>query len=492
MKTSLITLAAALASTTAVAQELPQANNDWFKAGQNTLAEKLAIQPNTKRAKNIILLVADGMGVSTNYAMRLLAGQKSGGFGDDHVLHYENFPALANVKTYNINAQTPDSAGTATSMNTGVKTTIGVIGVDGTLVRGDCAAVEAAKVANLAEILTAEGKAFGVVSTARITHATPAGTYAHSADRNFEDNSKLPEGCNVPDIASQLLTGMKSGMIDIALGGGRRHFIPKDVKDEEGKSGKRTDGRNLIEEAAAAGIQYVWNEETAAAADLGKPVLGLFHSSHMQYEHDRSGEPSLAEMTKMAITALQDNDQGFYLMIEAGRVDHANHNGNLYRTLTDGLAFVDAVAMADKMTNDDDTLIIVTSDHAHALAFNGYCGRGSSITGLCMKIDPANTKHTGEPLLADDGKPYTVAGYLNGSGSILRKDMNWAGVRPALTEEEANDPDYIQQALVPKSSETHSGVDVQVFAKGPWAHLFEGIIEQNFIYHVMDYAAHAK
>jgi len=149
----------------------------------------------------------------------------------------------------------------------------------------------------------------------------------------------------------------------------------------------------------------------------------------------------------------------------------------------------DGVALADAMTNDLDTLIIVTADHEHAIAFNDYCGRGAPITGLCMKIDNVGTRYIDEPNLAADGKPYTVAGYLNGVGSVLLEDAQWTGGRPVeLTQEQATDPDYIQQALIPRTSETHSGEDVAIYAKGPWAHLFDGTVEQNHIFHVMNHA----
>ena len=220
----------------------------------------------------------------------------------------------------------------------------------------------------------------------RITHATPAAVYARTVNRDWEDNSGLPEGCTQKDIADQLIDQMKAGVIDVALGGGRQHFLPVGTSDVEEKEGKRTDERNLIEEAQAAGAQVVFGDEDFAALTMGgnAPVLGLFEASHMKYEVDRTGEPSLAEMTEAAIEALSANDQGYYLSIEAGRVDHANHDGNLHRTLTDGKAFADAIAKAMELTNVEDTLIIVTADHEHAITFNGYCGRGSNILGLCM------------------------------------------------------------------------------------------------------------
>lgn len=429
MKTMNIASAAfAFSVTTALAGGIiPQQNNEWFKAGEAEIQSKIAQQPITKPAKNIILLIADGNGVGTNYATRIFAGQQNGLYGDENVLPQEAFPNLGLVKTYNVNAQTPDSAGTGTAIHSGVKTKAGVLGVDETLNRGDCSQVEAAKVATIAEVLSNQGKSVGVVSTARLTHATPASAYAHSADRNFEDNSELPEGCETPDIVVQLIDQMKSGVVDLALGGGRRHFLPKSTVDEEGKNGKRTDDRNLIDEAKKSGISYVGSGPAFSELDLksNAPILGLFGSSHMQYEHDRTDEPSLAEMVKASITALQDNESGYFLTVEAGRVDHANHDGNAYRALTDGVAFAEAIAMADTLTSDQDTLIIVTADHGHTISFNGYCGRGTPIHGLCMGIDNDGVKHTDEIQTMNDDKPYTVIGYMNGPGSILKEDQNW-------------------------------------------------------------------
>ncbi len=497
MKKILLSGVAVLAMTVATsAQDLPQAASPWFVAGQAKIAERLAVQPITAKAKNVILFTADGNGVGSNYAVRIYSGQLAGGLGDDYVQPQETFPHAALVKTYSSNGQTPDSAPTAAAMNSGVKTKNGMINVLDTVNVDDCAAGATAGAKTFAEIVSEMGKSVGVISTARITHATPAAVYARSVNRDFEDNSTLPEGCTQKDIADQLLDQMKAGVVDIALGGGRQHFLPAGVKDVEDKEGKRTDGRNLVDEATAAGAKVVFGADDFTALTMGDnaPVLGLFEASHMKYEQDRSGEPSLAEMTEATIKALSTNENGFFISIEGGRVDHANHAGNLHRAVVDGKAFADAIAKAMEMTNAEDTLIIVTADHEHAIAFNGYCGRGSKITGLCMKENPNGIEHTGEPELAADGKPYTVAGYLNGAGSVLieQADKTFAGSRPDLTEEQAIDPDYLQQALIPMTSETHSGEDVALFARGPWAHLFGGVVEQNYIFHVMNHAVSAQ
>ena len=504
MKRLLLASVAALVSTAAMAQDsLPQQDSQWFTDAQAKIKEVMARQPNTKRAKNVILLVADGNGVTTNYATRLFMGQQDGGMGDDFVQPQEAFPHLALAKTYNINAQTPDSAPTAGAMNTGVKQLFNTINVSDKAVFEDCASVAGNELETFGEMVSKDGKSVGVVSTARITHATPAGVYAKTAARDWED--AVPEGCTAQkDIATQLIDQMKAGVVDLAMGGGRAMFVGKEttLDNEEGTKGKRADGQNLIEAAKEAGAQYAWNTETFKGLDLAadKPVLALFEGSHMKYEADRTDadEPSLTDMTKAAIEYLSKNENGYYLEIEAGRVDHANHDGNAYRTVTDGAEFSRAVAMADELTDDEDTLIIVTADHEHAIALNGYCGRGSPILGLCFEVNTktgdGNMKHAETPNLGADKKPYTVIGYLNGAGSVLKEqtDGSFSGEREDVTNEEAQDKEYLQQALIPMSSETHAGTDVAIYAKGPWSHLFDGTVEQNYIFHVMSQAVHAE
>ena len=489
-------LAVSLVAFPATAQDIRQTDNDWFTAGQDRIQAELAKQANTSTAKNVILMISDGNGVGTNYATRLFMGQQEGGLGDDFVLPFEEFPNLALTKTYNTNAQTPDSAGTGTAMMTGVKTKAGVVGANENVSRGDCSTLPGNELTGITEILHGMGKSTGFVSTARVTHATPASAYAKTADRNFEDDSLLPEGCNTQtDIATQLIDAMEAGLISVAMGGGYRHFMPAGEQLPVGGTGRRNDGVNLVERATEMGVYHAHNDESFGNAPVdGTPLLGLFESSHMMYSADRFDEPSLADMTEAAVNSLSNDEDGFFLQVEAGRVDHANHAGNLARVVTDGVAFAEAVERVSNMVDLSETLVIVTADHAHALAFNGYCGRGSDILGLCMEINGDGVKHTGEPLLADDGKPYTVAGYLNGPGSVLtrQQDGNYYGGRPEVTEEQATDIDYIQQALIPKSSETHAGPDVAVYAVGPWAHLLNGTIEQNVVFHAMHYAASAE
>ncbi|MET0659271.1 MAG: alkaline phosphatase, partial [Steroidobacteraceae bacterium] len=198
-------------------------------------------------------------------------------------------------------------------------------------------------------------------------------------------------------------------------------------------------------------------------------------------------EPALADMTAKAIQLLSRNKKGFYLMVEAGRIDHAHHAGNAYRALNDTVALSRAVARARELTNDADTLIIVTADHSHTLTIGGYPSRGNPILG---KVDGAKDQL---------GLPYTTLSYANGpgwTGNRKRLEMspeergNPAGypgtaARPDLSDVDTTGPNYMQEAAVPLGSETHGGEDVAIYGQGPGAYLLRGTLEQNAIYHVM-------
>lgn len=472
----------------------------YFVAGQRTLAARRALKPNTKPAKNVILFVGDGMDPTTVAAARILDGQGDGKTGEENLLSFEKLPYVAMSKTYNTNAQVPDSAGTMSAMVTGVKTKAGVLSVTDAAKYGDCASSRAAEAASAGLLAKKAGMALGIVTTTRITHATPAAVYAHSPSRDWEADSNLPEsaqkeGCR--DIARQLLEFDVNGGPEVVLGGGRLKFLPAETTDPEyaDRKGERRDGRDLTKEWASRSPdhKFIWNREGFNAIDpsVSSPhLLGLFDTSHMQYEADRAadrgGEPSLAEMTSKAIDILSKNRNGYFLMVEAGRIDHAHHAGNAARALIDTRALSRAVEIAQSKTNDRDTLIIVTADHGHTLTFAGYAARGTPILGLSTPIAGGEGGDSdGEHALAADKKPYTTLGYANGPGSVFAGEIK-DGKRPAPRAEEVTDVSYRQQSTVPLGSETHGGQDVTIYAVGPHAHLFGGVVEQNYIFHVID------
>ena len=279
-------------------------------------------------AKNVILFVGDGMGVSTVTAARILEGQRRGQPGEENRLAFETLPHLALAKTYTTDSQVADSAGTMTALMTGVKTKTGVLGVDEGIQRGRFESVEAASVPTLLEEAEDRGLATGIVSTATVTHATPAGCYAHVPFRFWEDDSRMsPEArkAGFPDIARQLVELPHGDGIEVALGGGRTHFRPSSEVDPEDPSsrGGRLDGRDLVRawQAGRPGSAYVWNREGLRGLDRAKTtrVLGLFEPGDMKWEGerrtDRAGEPSLAEMTDLAIDLLSRDPDGFFLMV---------------------------------------------------------------------------------------------------------------------------------------------------------------------------------
>ncbi|QLE08178.1 alkaline phosphatase [Pseudoalteromonas shioyasakiensis] len=510
------------ATSLTASQLAPLTDNEWFKSAQVKVANSeeniAAVVKESGKAKNVILFVGDGMGISTVTAARIMAGQLEGKLGEEHQLSFETLPFSGFAKTYNVDAQTPDSAGTMTAMASGVKTDAGVIGVDEDIERGNCATVAGNELVTATELAEIAGKSTGIVSTARITHATPAATYAKSADRNWEDVSDMPEaavtaGCE--DIASQLINfeanlearyeGLDVDGLEVVMGGGRRHFLPKDAAFNSADAvssveGDRTDGRDLTAEWKAkypAG-QYVMDQAgfDTIDADTTERVFGLFNESHMQYEADRSndvaGEPSLSEMTAKAIDILDNNANGFMLTVEAGRIDHAHHAGNAYNALSDTVELSKAVQVALDKTSIEDTLIIVTADHSHVFTIAGYPKRGNPILG---KVVPVGSD---EPSLAADNMPYTTVGYTNGGGFRDLGDetdadagYNFAPVtgRVDLTDVDTTTPGFHQEAVVPLGSETHAAEDVGVYAVGPGAHLVTGTNEQSLIFHVMDYAA---
>lgn len=473
----------AMSTSVTAQQAVRQAQDSYFTAGQSQLAHQLALTPNTGRARNVIYFVVDGLSVPTITAARILEGQQRGVDGESNRLSFEELlPWSALSRTYTHDAQVADSAPTATALVAGVKSLNGTIGVTQNAVMGDCASQKGNEVTTIFEQAEAAGLSTGIVSTARITHATPAATFAKVAGRDWENDTTLPDearanGCT--DIAAQLVDWPAGDGFEVIFGGGRGNFMPAEQADPEDatKTGARKDGRDLIAEWQARHNDgaYVWNREGFDALDPAATprAFGLFNRSHMEYEADRArdagGEPSIAEMTVKAIEILDRNPEGYVLMVEGGRVDHAHHAGNAYRALTDTIAVAEAVKAAMDAVNPEETLIVLTADHSHVFSIAGYPARGNDILGIAG--------------IADDGKPYTTLGYMNGPGARLDEP------RADLTGVDTTDPDFLQQALVPLGeSETHAGDDVAILAQGPWAHLFSGILDQQVVYHVVNHA----
>jgi alkaline phosphatase len=464
-------------------------------------------RPSFGRAKNVILFIGDGMGVSTVTATRVYSVGVAG------ELVVDQFPYTALSRTYSSDSITPDSAPTMTAMMTGKNTNQSVIGLDeSTEARDFNHDGDGSRLWTLLELAKRADMKVGVVSTARVTHATPAATYAHVNNR---DNENLIALQALPGDAAYN-TRLGDGL-DLLMGGGRSFFVPTTVVDEEGGTGGRTDGRDLRGEFAARGYNYVWNTAGFNALTSNSlPVLGLFERSHMEYEYDRptdqGGEPSLTDMTVKAIQLLQGHSprrrgNGYFLMVEAGRIDHAHHEGNAFRALTDTEELDEAVGAAVRKVDLRDTLIIVSADHSHVFNIAGYPLRpgselpyqvasappgfqtlaGNGILDVVHDIDASNGVVS--PSLDSNGVPYTALVYGNGPGyrGASRVDP-WSDPFPGRSGIVPDGPAhqaYFQEAAVPLGSETHSAEEVAIYAIGAGADQVRGTVKNTFIFRVM-------
>uniref|UniRef100_A0AAY4EXL9 alkaline phosphatase n=1 Tax=Denticeps clupeoides TaxID=299321 RepID=A0AAY4EXL9_9TELE len=449
-------------------EEVPQF---WNIKGKDALLTALELKPNVNRAKNLILFLGDGMGITTVTAARILKGQLAGRTGEESVLAMDTFPYVALSKTYNVDQQMPDSAGTATAYHTGVKANYGTLGLNAASRRGNCNSAKGNEVKSVLHRARMAGMSVGIVTTTRVQHASPAGSYSHSADRDWYGDAELPtaaaqSGCK--DIAYQLVHNTD---INVILGGGRQYMFPKGTPDPEysSSSGSRLDKLNLVDLwlTNKTNAHYVWNKDQLDAVDANKAdyLMGLFEPKDTRYElyRDKKTDPSLSEMMEKAIKILRRNPKGFYLFVEDdGRIDHGHHDSEAKLSLTEAVEFDRAIARAAELTSELDTLTVVTADHSHVFSFGGHSVRGNSPLGISRK-------------LAFDMKPFTTALYGNGPGHNI---VN--GSRAYVNE--------TIQSAAPLDSETHGSEDVAIFAKGPMAHLFHGVQEQSYIAHAMAYA----
>ena len=284
-------------------------------------------------ARNIILMIGDGMGPAQIHAMWLYSTRYLGrNFAMTEIMNQGKTGYMYNDS---LDSSVPESVGAATQMATGVKVhtkTIGV-GSDGKPLK------------SILEIAKEKGKTTGLVTTSGITDATPAAFAAHVKDRRDEHM-----------IAEQLV----ESDVNILFGGGRAFFLSKTQKDC-----KRKDNRNLLEEARKKNYVVIESADEMKKA-TGKKMLGLFNKGDMLFEIDRLGsyEPSLAEMTGKALDVLSSNKEGFFLMVEGGKIDHAAHHNDIAALVFEGIAFDEAVKVAyEFQKRNTDTLLIITGDH---------------------------------------------------------------------------------------------------------------------------------
>ncbi|KER62209.1 alkaline phosphatase [Aeromonas hydrophila] len=431
-----------------------------------------AAQAQASDAKNVILFIGDGMGPTVLTATRLYK------VGEEGNLEMMKLARSARIKTFSNDAQTTDSAPSMAAYTTGVKMNNEVIamssdtravapGKDANGNKGvnNCTSDNGKPVPTLLELAKAAGKSVGAVTTTELTHATPAATYSHICHRDA-----------AYAIAAQAVPGgagfnqaLGDG-VDVLMGGGANHWTPYNSTSNKGG---RADGRDLTAELTAQGYRYVTTKDDMAGVNSGK-VLGLFSAkSHLDYELDRvakgaaNTQPSLSEMTAKAIDLLSQNSQGYFLMVEGGRIDHALHGTNAKRSLTDAVALDDAVKTVLGKVDLKDTLIVVTADHDHTMTINGYSAKGNKVLDLVKNGDGSTQNDV-------DGKPFTTLVFGNGP--------NRPDVRPTLTSDQVMADDYLQETGVKLGSETHGGGDVMLFADGAGSSRFKGTLDNTRVF----------
>ncbi|CAG0921797.1 unnamed protein product [Notodromas monacha] len=460
----------------------------YAKAKKEELLRAFSVEKNCQVAKNVILFVGDGMGLPIITASRIFKGQQAGKPGEETYLNFEKFPHLGLMRTYCVDRQVPDSGCTATALLTGVNGLFMTVGLDAHGKLQDCVRTMRNNQHFPTSIMThaqRAGKRTGIVTTTRVTHATTAAAFAHTPSRQWESDTHIPEpaAAKCSDISRQLIETEPGRNFNVVLGGGSHNFLPI------ASGGSRNDSRNLINEWQQNSAQlgrksrFVTSRNDLLDAARNRStefLLGLFHNSHMEFVGDKdakkSEEPSLGEMTEAAIQIL-DNKNGFVLLVEGGRIDHALHNNNAKRAILELLAFEEAIDRALKLTKTQETLIIVASDHSHVMSVNGYPKRGNPILGIAG-IQPHYKL------------PYTTLMFANGVGynyALNSTHVSWRNVTGVKT----HDIDFRQQAATfqPEGGETHGGEDVPAYAIGPWAHLVNGVHDLAYIGHVTQFAA---
>ncbi len=403
------------------------------------LAGVAPAQERDSKVENVILFIGDGMGLQQVTLARLAGRDRP-----EDPLAMETLPEFGAITTHSADNLVTDSAAAATAMATGVKVDNHVLSSkpDGKPIR------------TILEAAEAKGLASGLVTTTRITHATPAAFASHAEERTKE-----------AEIARQYL----DCGAEVLLGGGAKHF------DDEALAAFRKKGYEVVTDRAGLGRVRTGS------------VLGLFHEDHMSYELDRGAtqEPSLEDMTTKAIDLLGARGKGFFLMVEGGRIDLACHGHDAAASVADTLAFDRAVAAATRWAREDGhTLVVVTADHTtgglaitERLDLRALRSVKASAEAMATRIKKDGESLT-DVLRASTGFELTAEelGYIDTTKSedalaifIAHNVSHHCGVEfYALSEQGRH-----------RSTKGHDGTSVPVYSLGPGSSAFHGFLDNT-------------
>lgn len=468
--------------------------------GATTSVNWYARQPQAGAgAKNVILFIGDGMSVPQITAARIASrgntqGKTNGYFAIDQM------EAIGLLQTSSVDSIMADSANTASTLNTGHKSSVNALGV---YADTSPETLDDPRQETLAEILKrTRGMSIGIVTTAGWTDATPAAVFGHTrrrGDREFLAAEPLDEGL----------------MPEVIMGGDGRYMLPEAVA-----GGRRKDGRNLFDEYEAAGYTVVTTAtelQNAMSAEAPEKLLGIFNSGDMNVWLDRNvytdnlgdfpDQPGLVDMTLSALEILGQNENGFYLMVEAGSIDKQMHPLDQERALSDLIELDNAVAATIEWAaiNAPDTLIVVTADHGHGYEVYGTvdvetfnaatddAGKRSAIRIYDRAGFPGYTDGDGDGFPDTWDVPIVFAGIVNNHPDYT-EDFQVSPVPrvPAVADADGNyidnpddDPNGIPMSgnlPVRSSTGVHTLQDVPVFAAGPGADFFGRVMDNTEVF----------
>jgi len=415
-----------------------------------------------EKSENLIVLIGDGMGPPQITLSRLYAQE----YNDldqlkiDDYLVGTNSTHADNSPESNESGLVTDSAASGTAFATGNKTYNGAVSVTNEEV--------AKPVGSVLEAAKAAGKGTGLISTARITHATPAVYASHVRSRDNEDA-----------IAQQYL----DAEIDVLIGGGERHFVSSE-KDATFGEAAREDELNLVEDFKGNGYAIAHNKEELLQVE-GDRVLGLLADTHVPYNLDREGDtiPSLKEQLETAISVLEKNEEGFVIMLEGGRIDHAGHANDIHSIVQEMLEFDEAFAAAvEYAEKDGDTSVIATADHetggltiGRDNIYDAYLDVFEPVTASSEKIGLELADAKSEADIKDIVKEYTGIDDLSEDEVELIMSGNLLDGEPSSYEREGSfNAMMAKRSAIGWTGHGHTGVDVGVYGYGPAAELLQG------------------
>lgn len=362
----------------------------------NNVANTIIDDIKNKKAKNIIIIVSDGMSIGTLNMTDLYLSRKMGTGTNWLQLYKDNKVNRALMDMASANSIVTDSAAASSSWGGGVRINNGGLNVS----------KNGEPHLPIWQKFKKAGKKAGCVTTVPITHATPAGFCVNSKSRNAQE-----------EIAEIYL----EQKFDVMMGGGDAYF----------SSEKRKDKKDMYKAFESKGYKVVKNRNEMLSAAIDKPILGVFDDNGLPYSIDQQNNkelsqqiPTLADMTKKAINAMENNAKGFVLQVEAGKVDWAAHGNDITGLIYDQAAHDEAIQVAmDFAEKDGETLVIITTDHGNANPGVIYGNKANDNFDAIQKY-----KHSNEWILKGFGKETSI--------SQVKERVDYAN-NFSLTNEEA-------------------------------------------------------